>query len=328
MSLNEKPPQVSIIVANWNGAEWVHRCISSLQISARQSRLRFEIIVVDDASTDGSPEAIAERFPAVMLIRNDRNIGFARSINHGANAARGAVVILCNNDLLPKEQFVAELARPFFASTESEKRLRGGRPLFAVSAKTVGWYDGKPNQLCMGARWRGGRITPAWSDPAEISECLFAQAGAAAYSRKLWKKLGGLSTLYEPGYWEDYDLSWRAAKAGFAQLYNPRAYAIHVGGGSMQKRYGDAGVKAMKARNHLLFEAANIQSPALLLKWLFRIPVNLLQALGDPKRRIYARALLEMTGRLPVAMAQRRRLRNAVTDHELLEPYRDFTSSF
>ena len=174
-------PRVSIIVANWEGERWLSRCLSSLQISARAAGWPYELLVVDDASSDSSVRLVREGFPRARLLRNRKNVGFARSINRGVASARGQVVVLVNNDLLVREEIIHSLCRWFLAPHEELGKL-GGRwealPLhlhtFAVSARTVGWYDGRPNQLCMGAKWRGGRLTPAFDDPAGASLALFA----------------------------------------------------------------------------------------------------------------------------------------------------------
>src|SRR5690606_35982014 len=139
---------------------------------------------------------------------------------------------------------------------------RGSR-LFGVSARTLSWFDGKPNHRCMNGVWQGGRLTPAWRAPEVAERCLFVQAGAAAYRRDMFLELGGLGDLFHPGYWEDYDLSYRAARAGYENIYDPRAVALHHGGGSMTKRYGAQGVARFKARNHLLFEWSNLDDPGM-----------------------------------------------------------------
>lgn len=325
----EQNPQVSIIVANWEGSAWLARCLSSLQISARVAGLRFELIVVDDASADASCSIVTTSFPRVRLLRNPRNIGFARTVNRGVRAARAPIVLLSNNDLLAKEGFVAHLCRWFVDPPPECHALCASRPLFAVSARTVGWYDGKPNQVCMGAVWKGGRVTPAWADPREPARCLFAQAGAAAYDRELFLKLGGLATFYEPGYWEDYDISWRAAKRGWSQVFDPAAFALHIGGGSMTKRYGAEGVARMKSRNHLLFEAANLRSPRLVGEWALRLPLALARTWHDRHRPgSFPLALADARGRFRAAMRARMRLRAVVSDAEILEEFREFEPSY
>ncbi len=306
-------PEVSIVVANWEGEQWIGRCLSSLQISARESGRSCEILLVDDASRDQSVELVKSGFPNVRILKKSENIGFARAIN------RGKVVVLANNDLLVKTPFVGSLVRWFFPDAPEAPGEIRRKSLFAVSGKTVGWYDGKPNQLCMGAIWQGGRITPAWSDPDQPAPCLFAQAGAAAYDRRLFLKLGGLSTLFEPGYWEDYDLSWRAARMGRAQLYDPQAFALHIGGGAMTKRFGADGVQLMKARNHLLFEAANLRSARLWIEWSLRMPLSLARDQAKSRsQRVYTKAAVDSVKRLGAVFQARSRLKGSISDRELL----------
>lgn len=314
-------PEVSIVVPNWQGGEWIGRCVSSLLLSLRGARVSGELIVVDDRSMDDSVSLLRRQFPSIRLLCNRRNRGFAWSVNRGAREARGRVLVLANNDLVAREGFVENLVRWFRGPEED-------RP-FAVSARTVGWYDGRPNQLCMGALWRGGRVTPAWADPGEATRCLFVQAGAAAYDRERFLALGGLDRLYEPGYWEDYDLSWRAARRGWWSLYDPDAFALHVGGGSMRRRYGEDGVRRLKARNHLLFEAANLRSGRLLAEWHARIPLGLARdCRRAPGERVYTQALADALPRLRTVLARRMTDVSVASDEELLEPFCHFQASY
>lgn len=314
-------PHISIVVANWEGEAWIARTLSSLQLSARAAARPFEIIVVDDASRDASRAIVRDRFPRVRLIANERNLGFGPSTMRGVRAAAGKILILCNNDLVVKEEFVPHLARWFDRSRvelptgESFPRAR----LFGVSARTLSWYDGMPNQLCMTARWAGGRLTPAWSDPPRAARCLFVQAGAAAYNRAHFLRLGGFSPLFAPGYWEDYDLSYRAAKAGLINVYDPEALALHHGGGSMTRRYGADGVARLRARNHLLFEWANLGDPALVARYCARLAASVGREWlrgGDPR---LTRALLDALPALPRVWRERMRRHAKVSDAEVLE---------
>jgi GT2 family glycosyltransferase len=323
-------PDLSIVVANWNGAAWLGRCLSSLQISARATPWTWELIVVDDASTDDSATIVERQFPRARLVRSWANRGFARSVNRGARVARGRVLVLANNDLSAQEGFVGALVRWFLDPPAAAERLNGGAPLFAVSARTMGWYDGRPNQLCMAAQWRGGRITPAWLDPPSAHPCLFVQAGAAAYDRAAFLRLGGLSRMYHPGYWEDYDLSWRAAAAGWAQLYDPAAVALHVGGGSMTRRFGADGVARLKSRNHLLFELAHLDEPRLIGEWALRLPVALAREAwrggGGPGG--LASGLAAALPAVRAALRTRMRRGGGRATTRLLAIGRDFTPSF
>ncbi|HRU54758.1 MAG TPA: glycosyltransferase, partial [Candidatus Sumerlaeia bacterium] len=94
---NFSKPEFSIVIPNWNGAEFAARGISSLLISARAYGKPFEMIVVDDASTDAAPRIIAETFPDIHLLRNEQNKGFGASVNRGVAAAKAPIIVLANN---------------------------------------------------------------------------------------------------------------------------------------------------------------------------------------------------------------------------------------
>ncbi len=305
------------------------RCLSSLQLSARKTGEEGEIIVVDDASTDDSVALIKANFPRVRVVRNTVNKGFGESTNRGARLAKGNIIILCNNDLVVKEQFLPNLLRWF----KQPEQLANGLTLhpqdvFSVSAQTLSWWDGSPNQACMAAKFLGGRITPAYKTPEAAEQCLFTQAGAAAYNRIKFLQLRGLRGEFHPGYWEDYDISYRAAKCGWINLYDPAALALHHGGGSMTKRFGAPAVHQMKARNHLLFEWMNLASLPLLAKHFIRLALELLrEPFLNPKLPLN-HAFLAALPLLPRVL--RERWRNSipvVQDEQLLQMGKDYTAS-
>lgn len=323
MTNDSRSPSVSIVVANWNGSAWIARCVSSLLLSARASRRPFELVVVDDASDDDSAAIVAQRFPAARLLRNARNIGFGATTMRGVRAARGEVVVLCNNDLAAQEHFVGNLARWF----DGDAALPDGtrvprRRLFAVSSRTMAWSDGKANHAWMGAAWRGGRIAPTWRLPEKAETTLFVQAGAAAYDRAALLRLGGLCDAFKPGYWEDYDLAWNAASQGLACIYDPEAIALHHGGGSMTKRFGAPRVARMKARNHVLFEWINVQDAGLLARYAARLPFSVAREwLGGREPRL-TRALLDALRLSPAALRERLQREPAiVADAEILRRF-------
>lgn len=315
-------PFYSVIVSNWQGEAWIARVLSALELSAAHVEPHGEVIVVDDASTDDSCRIVRERFPRVRLVVNARNDGFARATMRGVREARGRVVVLCNNDLVVKQDFLPcllswfEGGRAQLGDGEAVERRR----IFGVGARTIGWWDGKPNQLRMAARWRGARVATDFADPRSPCRTLFLQAGAAAYNRRLLLALGGLSELFEPGYWEDYDLAWRAARAGFVNIYDPRAVALHQGGGSMTRRFGARGVARIKARNHLLFEWSNLSDPRLVaasaLRYGYDVGREWLR--GDMDAPL-TRGLADASARIGQALWRRySRPAGVVSDDELL----------
>lgn len=294
----------SVVIANWEGEAWIERALSSVQLAARAAGLPTEILVVDDASADGSTETIRRRFPKVRLLRNRRNVGFARAVNRGVGAARGELVVLLNNDLVVREDFLRRLIAPFRSAGE------GTAPVFAVSARTLSWDGAEPNHLCMAGAFVEGRIQPAYAAPTHTADCLFAQGGAMACRRDVFLALGGFDPIFAPGYWEDYDLCWQAAHAGYRILYEPKAVAFHVGGGSMIKRYGPKEVYLLRLRNHLLFEWLNLRDPALLVRHAAWLPRHVFREWVRGEGFGLTKALARAVRCLPAVMRGRSRRRH------------------
>lgn len=264
-------PEISIVVANWNGEAFLEEGLASLFSAAEATGRPYEFLVVDDASTDGSVALIQQRFPQVRLLCNPRNWGFARTSNRGAQASRGHVLVMMNNDIVATGDLVARLVAPFFEASADASAVS---PLFAVGARTIDFQGDAPNHLCMDAVWQRGGIGKVVSDPPARCATTFVQAGAAAYDRELFLTLGGFDEVFSPGYWEDYDLSYRAAKAGWRVLYEPAAVARHLGKGSLGQVLGRRGLVRIDERNRLIFNWLNLaDTPGLLLWHLALLPL-------------------------------------------------------
>jgi GT2 family glycosyltransferase len=238
-------PSVSIVIPNWNGEAFLVRCVSAAMQAVRQHRRETgeetEIIVVDDASTDRSVEMLRRDCPSVRVIQRNVNGGFAEAVNHGAREARGAALVLLNSDMAVRPEFLTALLAPL-----------ADPQVFGVTAKTLGWSTGEPDHLNMTARLARGQIVLEYSDPAEACDTLLLLGGAAAVRRELFLQAGGFSPLFQPGYWEDYDLALRAVKAGWRVVFEPRALAHHLGKASLRERHTDAAIKRLHERNRLL----------------------------------------------------------------------------
>ncbi len=100
-------PRISVVVLNYNGRAWLEACLSALATQAGAPP--FEILLVDNASTDGSTAWVAARFPSVRIVENERNLGFAAGNNAGARVARGEILAFLNNDTVPAPDWLARL---------------------------------------------------------------------------------------------------------------------------------------------------------------------------------------------------------------------------
>jgi N-acetylglucosaminyl-diphospho-decaprenol L-rhamnosyltransferase len=136
-----EPLDLSILIVNWNGAAMLRQLLAS--IDATRGNLRVQTIVVDNASTDGSPDLVAREFPRVILLRNSENAGFARGNNQAAAAAKAPLLLLLNNDTIVRPGALQKLVEV----------LRGNPSFVAAGPKLIGG-DGKPQ--------RSGRNLPTF----------------------------------------------------------------------------------------------------------------------------------------------------------------------
>lgn len=270
--MTNNTPEISIIVTNWNGEAFLAECLATLWRSGEACGHPFELIVVDDVSSDDSVALVREQFPQVKLFINETNLKFARTSNRGAELARGRVLVMMNNDMRVPEDFIARLVAPFFEPAAPE-----ALPLFSVGAKTLDWRTGEPNYLCMDAAWRRGGLGQEWSDPGERAPTTYPQGGSAAFDRELFLRLGGFDPVYDPYSWQDFDLTWRACKCGWGVFYEPAAVADHLGKASMNRDVGfDLGAQITE-RGRFWFTWLNLQDRALMLRHLLATPWVLLR---------------------------------------------------
>lgn len=206
----------SIILVAHNHRSELIRCLASLG-----PRPSDEVIVVDNASGDGTATAVRERFPSVRLIVCNRNLGFGGGANLGAAAAGGDVLAFLNPDTVVTSGWLAALERALAADPSvglvTPKILLWRRPDVVNACGTDVHLSGLT--LCRGL----GAPARAYDTPAEVG----AVSGAAfAVRRELWRALGGLDATFFL-YMEDVDLSWRAQLAGSRCLYVPDAVVYH-----------------------------------------------------------------------------------------------------
>jgi GT2 family glycosyltransferase len=249
-------PKIAVIIVNANTGEHIDRALDAL---AGQTLEPARVIVVDNASNDGSPDAIARRFPSVEVVRLERNVGFAAANNVGVQAADDCEwVALLNPDAFPLRDWLEALARA--AERHREYSFFGSR---LVSAEAPGVLDGTGDVYHVsGLAWRRDHGRPATVAPP-AGEIFSPCAAAALYRRDAFLEVGGFDEGYFC-YFEDSDLSFRLRLAGHRCLYVPDAVVHHVGSATAG-RFSDFTVYH-SFRNLVWTYAKNMPGP---LVWLY-----------------------------------------------------------
>lgn len=247
--------QVTIVIPNYNGKHFMKPCLESLD---KQTYRGFEIIVVDNASSDGSMEYMKETYPEIRCIALDKNYGFSRAVNEGIRASRTPYVILLNNDTTVDPHYVAEMVHA----------IRRSKKIFSVSSKMIQMYHPElidsAGDLYTLMGWgvcRGtGRPVSNYTQPDEI---FTACAGAAIYRRSAFEKIGYFDESHF-AYLEDIDVGYRAKIYGYKNIYCPTALVYHVGSGTSGSKYNSFKVK-LSARNSVYLNYKNMPLAQLIL---------------------------------------------------------------
>jgi GT2 family glycosyltransferase/glycosyltransferase involved in cell wall biosynthesis len=214
--------ETSIIIPVFNQFRFTQACLASLQ--ERQGTERFEVIVVDDCSTDETPKAIP-LMPGIVYIRNETNSGFIISCNRGAEKARGNYLVFLNNDTLVRAGWLNALLDTF--TDEPEAGIVGSKLLYPdgrlQEAGGIIWQDA--------SGWNYGKCDdlgkPEYNYLREVDYC---SAAALMIPKALFCSVEGFDSRYAPAYYEDTDLAFKVRRAGYKVLYQPLSEVIHYEG--------------------------------------------------------------------------------------------------
>ena len=220
------PPAVSLVVVNWNGRDLLAECLPSLAALDYPAE-RTEAIVVDNGSHDGSVAWIGQAWPAVRVLANERNLGFAAACNRGAEAAAGELLAFVNSDVRLAPGWLRTLLD---ACAATGAAAAGSRILDWTGARID--FDGAlMNFHGHGAQRRHGR--PHRPDPPAPPphDALFACGAAMIVERARFLASGGFDSDYF-AYFEDVDLGWRLWLEGARVVHVPAAVAFHRHHGS------------------------------------------------------------------------------------------------
>ncbi|MDP2649867.1 MAG: glycosyltransferase family 2 protein [bacterium] len=255
---------ISVVIPNYNGEKILEKNLPKVLDAVGDA----EVIVVDDASADGSLEVLSSYKSKIKIIKNEKNLGFSSTVNKGVKEARGEIVILLNTDVAPEKTFLKPLLYDFkddniFAVGCMDKSIEQGTVVFR--GRGIG-------------SWKKGFLIHSKGE-VNKADTLWVGGGSGAFRKSIWEKLRGFNTLYDPFYWEDIDLSYRALKSGYKIIFEPKSVVIHEHEkGAIKSNYSNFKVKTIAYRNQFIFVWKNATDLNLQFSHLLWLPYHFVKA--------------------------------------------------
>lgn len=266
---------ISIVIPNYNGNKYLKECLDSVYA---QSFKDFEMIIIDNASTDGSYEWL-EAYLDIQFKRLDQNYGFSRAVNEGIYLAKGEYVLLLNNDTIMAPNFLEEILKDMQAHPKA----------FAVCSKMIQYHhpdlidDAGDEYSLMGwTRKRGDNesVTRYTKSENVFSSC----AGAALYRKAVFEEIGYFDETFF-AYMEDVDISYRARIYGYENRYCASAQIHHIGSATSGSRYNAFKVR-LAAQNNIYVPYKNMPLVQLILNGPFLLMGYFIKYIFFYKERI------------------------------------------
>lgn len=263
-----KEPKFSIVIPCYNNIEILPKCFPTvMKLWSDNIDKITEIIIVDDFSTDSTKEFFQKNYPSVTLLTNTTNLGFAKSCFKGISSANNEWIILLNSDI----QIISGIVNPLIEDLQKDPDL------FAVSFASFhengDKFEGRKFFIAKTGLYKTRNNFS--SDEDRLYDSFYATGGHCLLSKKKFFELGGYSPVFEPFYWEDADISYRAMKRGWGVYFDPRCKVIHDHSRSIRTSNSKRKIDIIQTRNKIIFFWKNVSSLRLwtihITGLLFRI---------------------------------------------------------
>lgn len=248
---------VSIIIPNYNGVALLEKYLTGTMRSVKKTGVSFEVIVVDDCSTDSSVNWIRANYPEVNLLVNPTNMGFSVTCNRGIAVAKNELVLLLNNDVSLSEDYFENLWT-YFQDPET----------FGVMGRIVN-SDNKiedaARRLCFsGLKFKASRFF-YFKNPHQRTPTAYLSGANALVRRAMLVRLGGFDEVFSPYYCEDVDLSFRAWSLGWRCYYEHQAICHHEVSSTIRSTVAKKELLAVVYRNKFILHAIHLNGLGLIL---------------------------------------------------------------
>jgi GT2 family glycosyltransferase len=308
--------KAAVVILNWNGRKFLEDFLPAVV----QHNPEFsEIIIADNASTDDSVAWLNKNFPAVRVIRNAANGGFAKGYNEALAQVEADYFVLLNSDV----EVTAGWMEPVISLMEKDLSVAAAQPkIRAFHAKEKFEYAGAAGGFIdkYGYPFCRGRIfetveddSGQYDDDAEV----FWATGACMFVRaSVWKEMGGLDEDFF-AHMEEIDLCWRMRNSGYKIMYSAKSIVYHVGGGTLGKQNPQK--TYLNFRNNLILLLKNHAPSYLFIKIFWRMVLDgiagMKMLLGGQPAHFWAvqRAHFAFYARIPKTRKKRRELKKHIT---------------
>ena len=240
-------PKVSIIIVNYNGKELLKKCLDSL---LKVNYDNFEIILVDNNSTDGTVEFITKNYPSLIIIKLDSNKGFAEPNNVAAKISKGKYLLFLNNDTVVTPNFISEMVKVM----ETDKKIAVCQSLLLKPDGSVDSSGDFIDHL--------GVVYNSKTKIDEIREVSSARGASMLVRSDIFEKLDGFDQKFFITF-EDVDLCWRSWILGYRVLIIPTSIVYHEGGITIKKIKSEIAFHGFK--NQLAMKITNFE-PILAMR--------------------------------------------------------------
>ncbi|WP_129714296.1 glycosyltransferase family 2 protein [Pedobacter sp. SYP-B3415] len=262
---------LSIVIPNYNGKHLLEAYLPSVIVAAEETGLPYEIIIVDDASADGSKDFVRKAYPQISLLENPINQGFSYTCNRGIQAALFSHILLLNSDVkLSPDYFKAQWH--YFDLKDTFGVM--GRIMTADGSKIE---DAARLLEFSGCRIKASRFFYSEDPSSGLLTAYLSGANALIDAEKL-KLIGGFDEIYSPFSSEDFDLSLRAWQLGWKCYYEHQSVCFHQVSGSTRTQLKSDFIKKVYYRNRFILQKIHLRG----LRGFF-LPAQLLLTEVIPK---------------------------------------------
>lgn len=256
--MKKENPLISVILVNYNGVKWLADCLSSIY---SQSYINFEIILVDNGSSDESVTFIKAKHKKVKLVLLKENVGFAGGNNAALPFAKGEYLCLLNTDTRIEKNYLREMIKPFIAD-----------PKLAIAQSKIVLME-KPDIIdTCGSFWTSSTFLYHYGNGKKASEKKYkktmsvfsVKAASIMISHSVVKKIG----LFDPSFWnyyEETDFCNRALISGYRCIYYPHAVCFHFGGGTTLSEFKYDYIQFHNFKNKLHSFLKNFERKTLIV---------------------------------------------------------------